>query len=112
MKRIALILLAISACAIVAFLLKNTGKVHGKERLIWYQKAVDGEFTNHLAKDVLDKFGNPESKHPVHNGELWNYGPPSMDDLINAKGGAVIGIAVHVNKYGGVIDCTGSYKTK
>ncbi len=110
-KRIVIIFLAVLVCASVFFIRKNNGGVDGEERLIWYQKAVEGEFTNRIAQDVVDRFGKPDSIHSVENGELWHYGP-AMDDLIDAKGGDVIGITVHVNEYGGVIGCTGSRKTE
>lgn len=109
-KRIVIILLAVSACASVFFIRENIGVVQGEERLIWYQKAVEGEFTNRIAQDVVDRFGKPDSIHSVENGKLWHYGP-AMEDLIDAKGGDVIGITVHVNEYGGVISCSASRKT-
>ncbi len=110
-KRIVIIVLAVLVCVSAFFIRKHIVGVQGEERLIWYQKAVEGEFTNRIAQDVLDRFGKPETIYSVENGELWRYGP-ALDDLINAKDGDVVGITVHVNKYGGVIGCSGSRKTE
>ena len=74
---------------------------------MWYQKAADGEFTHRLSQHVLDKFGEPDSKRLVKNGELWIYAPVSVDHAVNAKNGEVVGITFHINKYGGVESCTG-----